>query len=249
MDGDFGVEGIRNFNNLRAAMGEEIATDLPYTYNITNGVYDTLRNAGYANRFYWTQDDVWELDLQSAHLNGLDASMADDVDLYFLSTHGRNDDGVISLGYNSEDDDWIGHSTDWRLGDRDIEWLAIYSCDTVNIDDFGNQGYRRYNDIFYGLHLLLGSYEKMYTGSANAHRGRNFAENLLDGDTVKSAWMDGVSYNNHPAVLSAERDSTWNGGSVDWPNTTMELDKYHGRGGAVSDIDHNSLYWIGVQWL
>ncbi len=251
-DGDFGVEGIRDFGNFRAANDWAKKTaDLTYTYNITNGVYNTLRNAGYSNRFYWAGENAWELDLQSAHLSGLDASMADDVDLFFINTHGRNDDGIISLAYNSQNDDWLANSRDWRLGDRDIEWLAIYGCDTVMRNNFGPQGWNAYNHIFHRLHLLLGAYDSMYDGWTTEECGEDFADNLLDGDTVKAAWMDGVSdwyVDNHPAVISAERASTYNGGSPDWPNTTMQRDKYHGRGGAVSDIGRGALYWLGLMW-
>jgi len=45
---------------------------------------------------------------------------------------------------------------------------------------------------------------------------------MTDGDTVVAV-DDGCSTggsNNHPIVLSAERESTWNGGNFDWPNTT-----------------------------
>jgi len=58
-DGDFGVEGIRTFANFRAANDWAKKTaDLTYTYNTTNGLYDTLIDAGYTNRFYWTGVDA-----------------------------------------------------------------------------------------------------------------------------------------------------------------------------------------------
>jgi len=78
--------------------------------------------------------------------------MSDDVDLFFINTHGRNDDGVISLAYDSQNDDWLARSGDWRLGDRDIEWLAIYGCDTIKRSGFWDG----YNALFHRMHLLLG---------------------------------------------------------------------------------------------
>jgi len=53
--------------------------------------------------------------------------------------------------------------------------------------------------------------------------GEDIANDMTDGDTVVSSWStaarDWVG-RQHPIVLSAERESTWNGGNFDWPNTT-----------------------------
>jgi hypothetical protein len=248
-NGDFGVEGIRYFDKFRAANSWAAKTaDLTYTYNITNGVVNTLRDAGYPNNFYWAGEDAWELDLQSTDAGGLDAEMTDDVDLFFINTHGRNDDGVISLAYNSKNDDWIAKSTDWKLGDIDAEWIAIYGCDTIKRDHF----WAPYNQIFRGLHLLCGAYDSMYDGITTDEVGEDFADNLMDGDSVASSWIDGVSdwyVDNHPAILSAERSETWGADDAHiWSATTMQLDHYHGRGGVTADIPHDQLGWIGLMW-
>jgi hypothetical protein len=81
--------------------------------------------------------------------------------------------------------------------------------------------------------------------------GEDVGDNLTDGDTVKDAWIDGVSdwwVDNHPIVVSAERLSTWNGGNYDWPNTTLDRDHLWGHGTTVSDILPADKYWLSWSW-
>jgi hypothetical protein len=260
-DGDFGAEAVEHFENARKAIEGLYAPELFGSIGITNGFVKSLMEAGYPNRFHWNDVDVWEADLRSIEIGGLDSSMSDDVDLFFIATHGRNVEGIIELLCGSvygeihttpeEGIKWIARSTDWKLGNRDLEWLAIYSCHTVELEDFIAQGFSRYQNIFYGLHLILGSHKDMIFGQSYIGLGKNFADNLLDGDTVASAWLSGINEknDNHPAVLSAERESTWNRSSIDWSSTTMQRDRYWGRGEVTSDIKRESLYWIGVRWV
>ena len=255
-NGDFGVEGIRYFDQLRANNPGIKANDLTYTYNITNGVYNKLTGAGYPNNFYWAGSDAWELDLHKAEDGGLDESMADDVDLFFINTHGRNDSGIISLGYNSNMNKWIGNSQDWKLGDNwDLEWLVIYGCDTIarpnGIDIDDATFLSAYDPRFFRLHEILGAYDSMWDGWTTEEVGRDFADNLLDGDTIKYSWVDGVSdwyVDNHPAVISAERPETWHGGDPDYSSTTIENDHYHGRGVVTADIPHDQIGWYRIVW-
>jgi hypothetical protein len=261
VDGDFGVEGVSRFNNARATIEGLSAVDLTVNIKITDGFDESLRAAGYIRQFYWKEEDAWELDLKSADIGGLDSLQSDNVDILFISTHGMNEDGISYLLYNSKDGElsptskdpkgWITSSKDWKLGDGDLEWLAIYSCHTIALEDFATKGFSRYQNIFNRLHLMLGSIDTMYMGDPYIDVGRNFADNLIDGDTIKSAWMSGVNElnDNHPAVLSAELESTWKDGSLDWPNTTMQRDMYWGRGKVTADVDPKSLYWIGIMWL
>jgi hypothetical protein len=134
-----------------------------------------------------------------------------------------------------------------------LEWLAIYGCDTVarpgGVDISNETFLNAYNPLFFGLHILLGAYDSMYDGWTVEEVGRDFADNLLDGDTIKYSWIDGVSdwaVDNHPAVISAERSDTWNGGSPDYSATTMAIDHYHGRGAVSADIPHDQIAWYHV---
>jgi hypothetical protein len=249
-NGNFGIEAVRSYANFRAFFGrtEADTPDLHYTFNISNGLYHSLSGAGYPCNFYWADGDSWAVDFEPASAGGLADSMADNVDLFYWSGHSYL--GIpewAEVVFDSQINWWSSPSTKWDLGINDLEWLALYSCDSVKLDNFPDTGWRRYNNLFDGLHLMLGSYDTMHVGSSYADIGRNFAENLIDGDTLVAAWFNATGKGNAPAVLSAELGETFN--TPDWNNTTMATDHYWGRGLVKDDIPRSRLGWIGVWWI
>jgi hypothetical protein len=243
----FGIEGIRHFSHLRSSGTVSKAEDLTYVFNICNGLDRELRNAGHVRRFYWAETDCWEIDMQDISLSGIDDDMADDVDLFFILTHGTHTDGNARLAYDIQRDDWIGSSADWRFGDNwNLEWLLIYGCQTI---DRGNPA--SFSNIFQRLHMFCGAWGDMWDSITTDEVGEDVGDNLTDGKTVAASWVDGVSdwwLDNHPIVLAMERESTWNGGNFDWPNTTMNRDHLSGHGTTVSDIYPEDKYWMSYWW-
>jgi hypothetical protein len=68
---------------------------------------------------------------------------------------------------------------------------------------------------------------------------------------VGSSWIDGCSdwwVDNHPIVVSAERQSTWNNGNFGWPNTTLNRDHFWSHGTTVNDIFPAGKFWLSWQW-
>jgi len=243
---NFGIEGIRYFSNLRATGLVTKAEDLTYVFNICNGLDEQLRDAGHTRRFYWANRDCWEADLHSSGLGGDDDQWADDVDLFFILTHGNNDEGNAILAYDININEWIGNSANWRLGNNNVEWLLIYGCKTI---DKGNP--LSFWNVFQRLHEMCAAYDNMWDGITTDEVGEDVGDNLTDGDTVVSSWIDGVSdwwVDNHPMVLAMERQSTWNGGNFDWPGTTLHRDHFHGHGTTVSDIFPSDKYWMSWRW-
>jgi len=240
----FGIEGIRYFGNARAAgFG---ADDLTYVFNICNGLDEQLRGAGHTRAFYWANTDCWEIDLRSTTMGGIDDDWSDDVDLFFLLTHGRHDEGVASLLYNVRVNEWTTTSSTWRLGNDNLEWLLVYGCHSV---DRGNPV--SFWDIFRRLHQFCGAWGDMWDGITTDEVGEDVGDNLTDGDTVVESWIDGVGdwwVDNHPIVIAAEREATWNGGNFDWPNTTLDRDHFWGHGTTVADIFPSDLFWLSWQW-
>ena len=173
--------------------------------------------------FYWAETDCWEKDLRDSGYGGIDADWSDDVDLFFISTHGGFWDGRGHLAYDTNVDKWLGDQNDYRLGnDWNLEWLLVYGCHTINRDD----PLHLWN-IFQRLHQFCGAYDDMWDGITTDEVGEDVGDNLTDGDTVTSSWISGVSdwwVDNHPIVVAAEVSATWNGGSFDWPNTTLVRD-------------------------
>lgn len=241
----FGVEGIRYFDQLRAS-GVAWADDLTYTFNRCNGFDQQLREAGHTRSFYWANNDCWEVDVRSSTFGGADNSWADNVDVFYIDTHGNNSSGNALLAYNVRHNEWIGSSANWRLGDNNAEWIFAYACHTVDLNNVLGLW-----DIYQRLHMFCGSWEDMYDGITTDECGEDVADNLTSGDLVSDAWIDGVSdwaVDNHPICVAAERESTWNGGQFDWPNTTIYRDHLWGHGETVSDIARADLFWLSWRW-
>jgi len=243
---DVGVEGVKSFSNHNAALGEHLGT-LSYTFNICNGVWNKL-NSGTSLNFYFGRTDCWEVDLRDVAQGGLDSSLADNVDLFFLCTHGNNTGDRIYLAYDAAQTDWHSDSRRWKLGDRDLEWLALYACRTLPFPAIWDTCIR----FFYGLHMVLGSHDSLYDSWTTEECGRDFAQNLRDGDLVSDAWLDGISdwwCDQNALVASAERYETYRSGDFDWPRTVMERDHYHGRGTVCGDIPNSQIYWFSYRWI
>ena len=243
---DIGVEGVKYFSNHNAALGEHLAT-LSYTFTICNGVWDKL-NTGDPHNFYWGRTDCWEKDLRDVAQGGLDVYCADNVDLFFLATHGNNTGDSIYLAYDTPQEWWHSDSRKWKLGDSDLEWLALYACRTLPFSAIGSTSW----PIFHGLHMILGSHDSLWYGPTTDEVGRDFAQNLKDGDRVSDAWLDGLSdwwADQNALVLAAERYETYRGGSIDWNNTTMNRDHYHGRGYTCPDIPNSAVYYFTYSWI
>lgn len=247
MDGSFGINAIQSYKNMREKEGSS-NVDLPGTYTIAYGLFLNLQSAGYTCMEYSVDEFSYERSIRSNHLDGYDRYYADAVDLFFISCHGNNDEGVTRLAFNSENERWRTWSSEWKLGDFMLRWLALYSCKTINLDKRNDLPLA---NIFDGLHLFLGSPGSMYSSITWA--GRDFADDLVDGDSICSAWMNLslVSLGrNSTAVVSAESESTWNGGRPKWSKTTLHLDKYpRVRGGCVKSIRAKSIYWFGYIWI
>ncbi|MBK8799387.1 MAG: hypothetical protein IPM07_25195 [Anaerolineales bacterium] len=148
----FGIEGIRYFDKLRAA--GYAASDLRYVFNVCNGLLRKLESRGHTKTFYYANDDCWETDIRSSFQGGGDNDYADNVDLFFIYTHGNHDSkGNIQLGYNVKKDKWLSNSAEWCLGEHQVEWVMAYACSTVDLEQFGTL----YN-IFQGLHGYCGAW-------------------------------------------------------------------------------------------
>jgi Family of unknown function (DUF6345) len=245
----FGIEGIRYFGGLRdsgvfSKDDAKTISDLTYVFNICNGLDEALRDGGHTRSFYWANDDCWEIDLRSSSQGGIDSTYADEVDLFFILTHGNNVNGSSILGYNVKINEWIGNAATWQLGDTyNLEWLLIYGCKTVDLNNVWGLG-----NVFQRLHQICGAYDNMYDGITTDECGEDVGDNLTDGDTVAEAWIDGVSdwyVDNHPIVVSCEVEATYRGGNFDWPQTTLNRDHLWGEGTTVSDA---LPYWLSWRW-
>jgi hypothetical protein len=91
----------------------------------------------------------------------------------------------------------------------------------------------------------------MYDSFTIDEAGEDTANNLLGGETVTNAWLDGVSdwfVSNHAAVISVESRATFNNGDPDWPNTMMCGDHLWGSGTTLPDISQQDQFWMTMMY-
>lgn len=235
MAASFGVEAIRRFGNARAN-NVSTAGDLTYTFNRSNGFDQELRSAGHVRSFYFSDQNCWEDDLQDTGSGGDDQNFADDVDIFWIETHGNHTaDGQARLLYDIPRDQWRTFSGTWELGeDWNAEWIMAYSCDTAVLPTISGLW-----NIFAGLHLYCGAWGEMWDGVTTDECGEDVGDNLTDGDTVAEAWIDGVSdwkVDNHPVVVGPGTPTAWNDGNVRWNLTAHSIDHLWGHGSVSSDL-------------
>ena len=221
--------------------------DLTYVFNICNGLDRELRDGGLTRKFYWSETNCWEIDMRDVSQGGIDDDWADAVDLFFIDTHGGFWSGATHLGYDRKRDEWLSTSKEWRFGDDwDLEWLLIYGCHSVDL----NNPPKHWN-VFQRLHEFCGAWGFMWDGITTDEVGEDVGENMTDGDTVATAWIDGVSdwyVDNHPIVMSMEREESFNGGNFIWLVTNIKRDHLRGHGHTTSDVHPSEKHWMSWMW-
>lgn len=237
-----GIEGIRYFDKIRKVY--QSPDDSKYAYTITNGFYEKLLKIGHRIYFYLDGDKSCERQIRSQLFTGEkglnpgdDFNWVDNVDLFFICTHGTNYGGRPSLKYNLEKDSFRAFGEHWRLGDgtfhHGLSTLMLCACDTTELD-------RPLAcwDIFQGLKEICCSYGGIYDYFGTDEIGRDVAQNLIDGDTIADAWLDGVSdgwVDDHPIVIGAnDRRSHDDKGNFIKEFSTLNLDCLQPHGYTVT---------------
>ncbi len=160
--------------------------DAPYADDCAEGFYYTLGNAGWKLSFNYGDALAWESDFEKSSVGGSDRYFVDDVDFAFFAGHG--DSGKIGFSTNYDGDgnyEKQVHYSEVKWGDRDLEWMTLVTCDTLDPD---------YKDEWIAhacagnhLHALLGFKTKIEPSDAKV-LGTTFADYLLDGKGIKDAW-------------------------------------------------------------
>jgi len=244
----FGIEAVSRFARLREFMPS--AGDLHYIFGICNDLSSRLERAGHAKRFYLVNDDVWERHLKDASTGsgpsaGLDSTHADNVDLFLIVTHGSNAGGITTLYFNSTNEGLSSSSDQWSLGDQSLRWLLVYGCKTID-----RSAINQLLPVFKGLRSYCGAWGNMYDGWTVDDVGKDLANNLLEGDTTRHAWLDGVSdwwLDNHPITVCAETTDTRDGDDIDWSRTTLYNDRVPTAAAAPPGLlPHRT--WLSYAW-
>lgn len=189
--------------------------------DLEGGFVNEMNIAGVTKRFSWTGMNAWEQDFKATG----DSNYIDNTDITFYAGHGygggftfensSHNDGT--LDYNDADDDW---------GDKDLEWLALLSCQ-VMIDSWsGMSRFDRWKQEFDGLHLLLGFHTSAYAWHSFSGE---FANNMV---RVPFLWW------NKPMKI---RDAWFDATDDEQPNGVVPVVMGVFRHDGVSNI--NDYFW------
>ncbi len=137
--------------------------------------------------FYWT------LEGQKTYIEDTyDEYAADDVNLMFILTHGSTTS--TDARWCMWDKNTRAYSSAMRLGDENYgeSILASWACNTHN--NYDDLLITRWRNIFRGgLRITVGSHNTPPIGNTTDECGKEFADNLQKGDTIRTAWHDALS--------------------------------------------------------
>lgn len=120
-------------------------------------------------------------------LSGTTARIQEDVDIMYLSTHGRCSKGLYIAHLHAND--WI--PTKHGLGQRGPAIIVFDTCDLV---DLTKPSWSNWQGSMVGpaLRLVLGFAGPADAGKKPSRRGDGFAREMLKGRPVAQAWLTAV---------------------------------------------------------
>jgi hypothetical protein len=128
---------------------------------------------GIARDFDFTGASCWERDFREGG-RGLDDSYADDTDLVFYMGHGWPDG--FTFESSQDDGSVVFGDVVQAWGDRELEWLALLSCQVLADSSSSGAWWQRWGPAFDGLHQMLGFHTLAYDQGGF---GGEFAEWML----------------------------------------------------------------------
>ncbi|MES9940718.1 MAG: DUF6345 domain-containing protein [Candidatus Thiodiazotropha sp. 6PLUC2] len=201
--------------------------------DLEQGFIDRMQTAGVAERFSWSGTLAWEQDFKASS----DSSWIDNTDMTFYVGHGYG--GGFTFEDTTHDDgtlDYDDATGDW--GDKDLEWLALLSCQVLKDDWSGMSRFDRWKQEFDGLHLLLGFHTNAYAWSSFSGE---FADNMLKSNpmTVKTAWFEATDTDQPASVVPVVM------GVLDNNGMSNVNDYFWGKGSVGPDIRDGDIigYW------
>lgn len=230
---EVGIEWVNHFHGR--------ARDLMYSDDMAVGFYDKLgESRNWKKKFNWGDDLAWERDFRDKSRGGDDAVWIDNVDFAYFASHGGSWNKEHHGLFSSNKDKKYYYSGEMRLGDRDLEWIVIDTCESLNYSH--NSWFYMWDQTFKGLHLLLGHNGFSYDSWWTRNHGKRFAQYLRNGDPVSRAWFRAINedwfVNQYPAAMAAgrTRDNVW---------FVMDHDHIWGHGQTVSDP---KPYWFALRF-
>ncbi|WP_461122613.1 DUF6345 domain-containing protein [Saccharothrix stipae] len=117
------------------------------------GFNTRFTNAGIPVQFSWTGPNSWEQDFKDpVFVGGQDHVYADDVDMTYY--HGRGGAFGLSFAGCSAVTDNTLRNTEARWGNRDAEWMSLYTPNLLQNTASGQPWWQRWGPAFRGLHQI-----------------------------------------------------------------------------------------------
>lgn len=226
--------------------GIEVAADggtsSPDCKPYTTGWVDGNSAKGTPSQFHFLTDWAWSTDFKSDTLaspnTGQDHNYADDVDMMFYCGHG------FPGGFNFENTNGPADKnvtvSEARWGDRDLEWLALLSCQVLRESAEGWTWTTLWGSAFNGLHALLGFHTN---AAASGNLGADLAKHMHGYGYVSAKKI-------HESFVQAAKDGQPAGriwATVYPVSTAYEWNRndfFHGRGSVSADIAASNIYYF-----
>ncbi|SMF06917.1 DUF6345 domain-containing protein [Pseudobacteriovorax antillogorgiicola] len=228
---DINVGGVRDFGTENAVTNEFGALE--------QGFINRMSSDGVTKNFSWTGMNAWEQDFKSSQ----DSSWVDNTDITFYVGHGYG--GGFTFENTTQDDSTLYHTDatdDW--GDKDLEWLALLSCQVLKDSWSSMSRFERWKQEFDGLHLLLGFHTNAYAWSSFSGK---FADNMVRQPflwwnkpmKVKDAWFSAKDTNQPSGVVAVAM------GVFRYDGVSNMNDYFWGKGSVGPDIRDSDIagYW------
>jgi hypothetical protein len=182
--------------------------------------------------FEWYNTAAWEEDWKRTGLGGTDIYWVDDVDLAAWCGHGPK---YYFLFTTYKDDDRLYRSEPW-WGDKDVEWVLLFTCHYLNFDTGTWSGWSTVGQMAKGVHVVCGYKTDMTIISNGGSRFAYYARNKYP---VRSAW----GY-----YFWDTQDPSWNNVARCFYHYNCRNDRLWGYGSVSSDppsfSSDSSNYWI-----
>ncbi|MBW4719361.1 DUF6345 domain-containing protein [Saccharothrix obliqua] len=128
---------------------------LPWTSYNVNGFNNQFSSRGIPVQFSWLDRNAWERDFKDPSLpNGWDHLYTDDVDMTYWQGNG-SPNGFSFAGCSNNTDTFLSNN-DARWGNRDVEWMSLYTCSILRSSAGGQSWAQRWGRAFRGLHQING---------------------------------------------------------------------------------------------
>ncbi len=206
---------------------------LPHTALNVASFNNRMTAAGIPVQFSWLDGNAWEDDWKDPSKSGHDSDWVDDVDMAYWQGHG-SPGGFWFSGCSAIDDNHLNFA-DALWGNRDAEWISLFTCLVLNTGSPGSLWYQRWGGAFDRLHQI-NSFDTVSYHSA-VHGGI-FAEYMMRNPflwwnnpmTVRQAWAQ-TSIDDQPgSVVWATMGVISAGGWVNWN------DYFWGKGPVGPDV-------------